>query len=534
MTSTPHTPRPGSRLRSPRGAALRSCAILSIAALALASCGGSSEPAESGDEVPEAAVAEDQDLVVALTTDVDNLLPWTATQFQATNVLRNIYGTLTELDHDLEVVPGLAEDWEISDDGLTATFHLREGVTFFDGAELTAEDVVASFEAIQDPDTAAAAATNLASVESIEATDDHTVTMNLSTPDTALFSKVALGNAAILPADADLEELETEPNGTGPFSLSERVANDSLTLEANPDYWGEGPHLDTVEFRVIPDESAIVSALQAGSVHMATFDDPLVADTIGAGVEILETPQLTYHVLQLRADEEPLDDVNVRRALACTIDRQEVLDSAAMGAGEVVGPFTSPAHLSDPDSRPCPEPDLDRAEEYLAEAGYEDGLELSAIVMSDGYSTAVAEGETIQAQLAQVGIDLSLEVLESGSYVDRWVDADFTLAVARNAGNPDPDVTYGRYFRSDGNFNEVAGYRSDALDELFEQGLAETDEEARAEIYEEISDYLEEQAVWIWLFAGYEYTALTEEVSGYTAMANSSMQGLRDAVLVDH
>lgn len=513
------------RLRKPQSrTALQAAALLSVSALALSACGSDTADNGGSADVP-------QDLVVGVTTDVDTLVPWTATQFQATNVLRNIYGTLTELDEDLTVVPGLAESWETSEDGLTVTFDLREDVTFADDSEFDAEDVVASFTAIQDEETAAVSATNLAAVEDIEATGSHEVTLTLSAPDAALFSKLAVGTMAILPANVDLDEIESTPNGTGPFTLESRTPNQDLTLEANSDYWGGEPELDSIEFRVIPDESAIVSALQAGSVHLATFDDPLVADTIGAGVEVVETPQLSYHVLQINSREEPLDDVNLRLAMACAIDRQEILDSAAMGAGEVTGPITSPAYLSDPEARPCPEPDLDRAEEYLAEAGYEDGLTLNAIVMQDGYSTAVAEAENIQAQLDQIGISLEIESLESGSYVERWTSGDFELAVALNGGQPDPDVMYGRYFTSDGNLNGVAGYSSDSLDELFAQGQAELDESAREEIYEEISAELEEQAAWIWTFAGYEYTAMADGVTGYTPMANGSMQSLRETTI---
>lgn len=505
-----------------RRPALNAAALLSVSALALSACGSDGGDAADNTDVP-------QDLVVGVTTDVDTLAPWTATQFQATKVLGNIYGTLTELDEELNVVPGLAESWETSEDGLTVTLQLREDVTFTDGSEFDAEDVVASLNAIQDEETAAVSATNLAAVENVEATDTHEVTLTLGAPDAALFSKLAVGGMAILPSDVDLDEIESTPNGTGPFTLESHNPNQDLTLEANSDYWGGEPDLDSIEFRVIPDESAIVSALQSGNVHLSTFDDPLVADTIGAGVDVEETPQLSYHVLQINSRQEPLDDVNLRLAMACAIDRQEVLDSAALGAGEVTGPITSPAFQSDIDARPCPEPDLDRAEEYLAEAGHEDGLTLNAIVMQDGYSTAVAEAENIQAQLAEVGITLEIESLESGSYVERWTSGDFELAVALNGGQPDPDVMYGRYFTSDGNLNDVAGYSSNTLDELFAQGQAEMDNAAREEIYEEISTELEEQAAWIWTFAGYEYTAMAEGVVGYTPMANGSMQSLREA-----
>lgn len=509
-----------SRVRAGVGAV----GLVAAASLALTACTSSGGTASADPDAP-------QSLVVGVTADVDTLMPWTSTQFQASNVLQNLYGTLTELDDNLEVVPGLAESWETSEDGLTVTFHLREGVTFADGSALDAADVVASYEAIMDEATAAVSATNLASVEAVEAVDDATVKLTLSAPDAALFSKLAVISTAILPSDADLAALETEPNGTGAFVLDERTPNQSLTLAANPEYWGGEPEIDTVEFRVIPDQSAIVSALQAGSVQMAVFDDKLVADTIGGSVNVTETPQLSYHVLQINSRVAPLDDVNVRLAIACAIDRQEVLDTAALGAGEITGPITSPAFRSDPAARPCPEADVDAAKEYLAQAGHPDGLTLHAIVNQDGYSTAVAEAENIQAQLARAGITLEIESLESGSYVDRWVAADFELAVALNGGQPDPDASYGRYFTSTGSLNPVAGYSSDTLDELFAQGKAETDEDARKAIYDQVSAELEDNAAWVWLFTSYNYTATAQGVSGFVPMSNGSLLNLRDVTI---
>ena len=506
-----------------RRTATSALGLLGAGVLVLTGCSGGGGQGSDG--------GAGQDLVVGVTTDVDTLDPWTATQFQAVNVLQNVYGTLTELDDDLSVVPGLAQSWEVSEDGLTLTFALRDGVTFSDGSALDAQDVVASYMAIKDEATAAVSAANLASVESVEATDESTVVMRLSAPDAALPSKLAVVTTAILPSEVDRDAIDTEPVGTGPFVLEGRSPNESLTLAANPDFWGEEPGVESIEFRVIPDQSAIVSALQAGSVQMSVFDDQLVAQTIGGSVAVAETPQLSYHTLQINSRRAPLDDVDVRLAIACAIDRQEVLDTAALGAGEVTGPITSPAFRSDPEARPCPEADPDAARQHLADAGYPDGLTLSAIVMQNGYSTATAEAENIQAQLAEVGITLQIEPLESGTYVDRWVAADFDLAVALNGGQPDPDAMYGRYFTSTGNLNAVAGYSSPALDELFAAGRTQTDEDARVEIYDQVSAELEDQAAWVWLFTGYSYTATADGVTGFTPMANGSLQNLRDVTL---
>ncbi|MGH3688850.1 MAG: ABC transporter substrate-binding protein [Microbacterium sp.] len=468
------------------------------------------------------------DLVVGVTSDPDTLFPWKATQFQAVNVLQNLYGTLTEFDEDLNVVPGLAESWDVSEDGLTVTFNLREGVTFADGSTFGSEDVKYSLDAIAAEATAAVARTSLASVTAVEATDEKTVTLTLSAPDAALPANLAVINMAMLSSDDTEEGLNATPNGTGPFILDDRKASQSITLAKNVDYWGDTALLDTVEFRVIPDESSIVSAMQSGNVQLAVFDDPLVAQTAeGANVEVATTPQLSYHALQLNATRGDLTDVNVRLAVQCAIDRQEVLDTAALGEGEVTGPITSPAYKSDPEARPCPERDLDKAAEYLKKAGKEDGVTIKTIVSQGEYATSVNEAQNLKAQLADANITLDLEVLESGAYVDRWIAADFDAAVALNGGRPDPDGMYGRYFTSTGNLNKVAGYSSPELDALFAEGRQTADPDKRKDIYAQVSDNLEDNAAWIWLFTSYTYTATASTVDGFVPMVNGSLQYLR-------
>lgn len=497
-------------------------------ALVITGCSGNSSTTDDD----ATAGTSGGDLVVGVTTDPDTLFPWKATQFQAVNVLQNLYGTLTEFDEDLEVVPGLAESWEVSEDGLTVVLTLRDGVTFADGSTFGSEDVKYSLDAIKDEATAAVAASSLASVESVEATDERTVTLTLSAPDAALLANLAVVNMAMLSSDDTEEGLNTTPNGTGAFVLEERTPSQSITLARNDAYWGDAALLDTVEFRVIPDESSIVSAMQSGNVHFAVFDDALVAQTAeGANVTVESTPQLSYHTLQLNATRGDLADKNVRLAIQCAIDRQEVLDTAALGEGEVTGPITSPAYLSDPASRPCPEKDLDKAAEYLEKAGKSGGVTVNAIVSQGEYATSVNEAQNLKAQLAEANITLEIEVLESGAYVDRWIAADFDAAVALNGGRPDPDGMYGRYFTSTGNLNQVAGYSSPELDALFAEGRQSSDPEERKAIYEKVSNELEDNAAWIWLFTGYSYTATSSEVSGFVPMANGSLQYLRTTAL---
>jgi len=507
-----------------RAAVIRCVAAGAAVALVATGCssgGGSSDRGATGGT-----------LVVGYTVDPNTLDPWKATQFQAVHLLEQMYGTLTQLDADLNVVPGLAEKWQYSDDNTTLTLTLRQGVTFHDGKPFSSADVKSSIERIQKPETAAVAAATLKSVKSVEAPDPQTAVLRLAAPDAGLLTGLATTNLAMISKDDTPESIGRKPNGTGAFTFGSRTAGQSVTLTANGDHWGGKPTVDGLEFRIIPDETSVVAGLQSGNVHFATVDDPLVARSAeGSGLKVTKTPSLSYHVLQFNARKAPLNNRDVRLAISCAIDRKQVLDTAAMGEGEVVGPVTSPAYKSDPNARPCPTRDLAKAKSLLAGAGFAGGVTIPTIVSQGQYATSVNEAQNLQAQLKEAGITLDLQTLESGAYVDKWIAADFTAAVALNGGRPDPDGMYGRYFTSTGNLNKVAGYSSPELDKLFAEGRATTDVAKRKEVYTRVSRHLEDNAVWVWLFASYGYTVTTQGVGGFTAMPNGSLKNLRQVSL---
>jgi peptide/nickel transport system substrate-binding protein len=234
----------------------------------------------------------------------------------------------------------------------------------------------------------------------------------------------------------------------------------------------------------------------------------------------------------LNNERGPLGDQQVRQAIACAIDRETLVDNAVFGEGAITGPFTAPAWAGDPyDGLPCDGRDVEVAQQLLEDAGHGDGFTLETIVITGEYETAIDEAQAVQSQLSDIGVDLDLEQLETNVYVERWLEADFDAAVALNGGRPDPHHMYARYFTSGGNLNHVATHSSDSLDELFAEGLAETDEAARQEIYAQISRELLEASPWAWLFTGFEYRVLQPEVEGFTPMPTGSLKSLRQVQL---
>jgi peptide/nickel transport system substrate-binding protein len=345
-----------------------------------------------------------------------------------------------------------------------------------------------------------------------------------------LLAALADVNTAIL-SSADIASgsfLKT-PNGTGPFKFSSWSPGQSVNLVRNPSYWGNKVQLDGVQFRVIPDESSVLSAVKSGNVQMGLISDPLVARQAG-GLTVFRTPSLSYHVLMLNARHASLNNVNVRLAIQCAVDRKEVLDSAALGEGRVIGPITSPAYRSDPNDRPCPTRDLTKARQYLAKSG-QSNVTIHTIVETGEYATAVNEAQSLQSQLSKIGITLDLQTLDANAYVKRWLAADFDAAVALNGGRVDPDTMYNRYFTSKGNLNTVAGYSSSKLDQLFMQGRATSDVAVRKPVYKKLSATLEDNAVWIWMFSSYDYRVTTKSVHNFRPMPNGSLQFLRQTSL---
>jgi len=280
--------------------------------------------------------------------------------------------------------------------------------------------------------------------------------------------------------------------------------------------------------RVIPDEASILAALRAGEIDFALLNDPLIATLLigDQTVELNRAPAISYHVLQLNAARPPLDILEVRQAISCAVDRQAVLDTAALGEGKVTGPLTIPAFELPLDEYFCYEQDLDLARELLEQAGYADGFELTIIAASAEPPTAIAEAQTIQAQLAEIGIEVEIEPLELSVYVDRWLAADFDAAVALNGGRPDPYTMYARYWVEGGNLSTVAGYGDETLDSLMAQGRSESDPEARFEIFADFQRHLVEMAPWVWLYTEYEYTAQQPYVEGFVPMPTDSLYSL--------
>lgn len=469
-------------------------------------------------------------LRMAWSQDATGLDPHKQTAFPSIRLLELVYEPLVRLDADLNVVPAIAKSWEFAADAKTLTFKLDPNAKFTNGAKVTPADVKASFERILNEETAAAARSNFLSIDSIDTPDAETVVFNLKTADVPILVAMATINAAVVPAsEIEAGKVGTEAVGSGPFKLDSWEPNSREVLSANADWAGGDVKVDGITISVLPDETAILASLRAGQTDFALLNDPLVATMVPnePNLQLNRVAGLAYNVLQLNPSRPPMDNLKVRQAMSCAINRQEIIDAALAGEGKVTGPLTMPAFAQDPSTLFCYEQDVEKAKQLMAESGVS-GFTAKVIAATGEPPVAASEAQVLQAQLAEIGVKLEIEMMELNVYVDTWLAGNFDMAVAQNGGRPDPYPMYNRYFTKDGNLLKVSNFVDDTLDTLMREGQAETDPAKRVEIFHKFENHLVEQSPWLWLSTGYGYTAQLKTVSGFVPSPTGTLFGLTD------
>ncbi len=367
-------------------------------------------------------------------------------------VYANVYEGLTRFAADGSIRPALAESWDISEDGLSYTFKLREGVTYHDGADFTADDVKFSLDRARADDSTNAQKALFAGIDSVNVIDDTSVEITLMEPNGALLFNLAWGDAIIID-ESDVETLKTAPVGTGPFKFSNWVQGDQVVLEANPDYWGEPAKLERATFKFISEPTAAFAALMAEDVdafpvfpapeNLPQFDaDPRFNVIVGSteGETILSTNNA----------EGPLADVRVRQAIAHAIDRQAIIDGAMFGYGTPIGTHFAPHNPAYIDLTGLSAYDPDKARALLTDAGYPDGFSTTLKLPPPSY--ARRGGEIIAAQLRVIGIETEISNLEWAQWLEQvFRGKDYGLTIVSHTEPMDIGI-YARpdyYFQYD-------------------------------------------------------------------------------------
>ena len=371
------------------------------------------------------------DITVAIQLEPPNLDPTGGAAQAVDSVLySNVFEGLTRFMADGSVVAGLAKSWDISDDGLTYTFMLNEGVMFHDGTDMNADDVKFSLDRARADDSTNAQKGLFAGIADVTVVDPLTVQVTLAQPNGSFLFNMAWGDAVIV-APESIETIASNPIGTGAFAFSDWVQGDRLELVRNDAYWGDAPALESATFRFISDPTAAFAAVMAEDVdafvgfpapeNLPQFEaDPrfqvLVGNTEG------ET------ILSMNNQMPPFDNVLVRQAVSLAIDRQAIIDGAMFGYGTPIGTHFAPHNPDYVDLIANGAHNPDRARELLAEAGFADGFTTTLKLPPPSY--ARRGGEIIAAQLREVGITAEITNLEWAQWLEEVFKAkDFGMSI---------------------------------------------------------------------------------------------------------
>lgn len=410
---------------------------LGCAALALAATG---------------ALAAQDDITIGMALEPPNLDPTGGAAAAIDEVVyANIFEGLTRFAPDGSVVPGLAESWEISEDGTVYTFKLRDGVSFHDGTAMDGEDVKFSLDRARAEDSTNAQKALFAGIETVDVVDPLTVKVSLANPDGAFPFKMAWGDAVIL-APESADQAATAPVGTGPFTFTEWTHGDSVEIARFDGYWGEAPALAKATFKFISDPNAAFAAMMAGDVD--AFPNFPAPETL---MQFDANPMFTVIVgstegetiLAMNNKSGPLADVNVRKAIAHAINRQEIVDGAMHGYGTPIGTHFAPHNPDYLDLTAQSAHDPDMAKALLEEAGQAD-LKLRLALPPPAY--ARRGGEIVAAQLRKVGIETEISNLEWAQWLEQvFKGKDFDLTIVSHTEPADINI-YARpeyYFQYD-------------------------------------------------------------------------------------
>jgi peptide/nickel transport system substrate-binding protein len=422
------------------------------------------------------ALAQQTDLTIALQLEPPHLDPTSAAAGAIDSVLySNVFEGLTRFMSDGSVVAGLAESWDISEDGTTYTFKLRDGVTFHDGSTMDAEDVKFTLDRARAEDSANAQKALFAGISEVTVIDPTTVEVKLSAPDGNFLFNMAWGDAVIV-APESIDAIKQTPIGTGPFKFDAWVQGDRIEISRNADYWGDAPALDAATFKFISDPTAAFAAMMAQDIDaFAGFPAPENLPQFEADprFQVLVGSTEGETILAMNNKLPPFDNKTVREAVAHAIDRQAIIDGAMFGLGTPIGTHFAPHNPDYVDLTAKSAYDPEKAKALLAEAGFADGFTTTLKLPPPSY--ARRGGEIIASQLRAVGIETEITNLEWAQWLEEvFRGKDFGLTIVSHTEPFD----IGIYARPDYYFQ----YDNPAFQELMTTLGATSDPAARSEL----------------------------------------------------
>jgi peptide/nickel transport system substrate-binding protein len=503
-------------------------------------CGGNSEqPENSNKEAAETTADEPAygDIIIQGSIgDASNLIGMLSADSASHDIANLNYNGLVKYDKDLKLIGDLAESWDVSEDNLTITFHLRKGVKWHDGVEFTAEDVMFGYQTIIDPNTPTAYAGDFLEVEKAEVVDPYTFRVKYKKPFAP--GLASWGYLVVLPKhilegqDITKSPLVRKPMGNGPYKLKEWKTGEKIVLDSNHHYFEGRPYIDEVIYRIIPDLATMFLELKAGNIdymgltplqYLRQTDTPRFENNY----QKYKYLAFAYTYLGYNLLNPKFQDIRVRHAISYAIDKEEIIEGVLLGLGEVAtGPYKPGTWQHNPDVKRYPY-DPEKAKNLLKEAGWVDGdgdgkLEKDGkvfeftVITNQGNNQRAKTAEIIQRRLANIGITMKIRVLEWATFINEYIDKKkFEATILGWSLGQDPDL-FDLWHSSKTSFKELnfISYKNEEVDRLIMEGRHTFDLEKRKQAYFRIQEILAEDQPYTFLYVPYSLPVIHKRFRG--------------------
>lgn len=491
--------------------------LTAVVVLSLA-CSSSDEPTAKG-ETPQYGGT----LNIAISMDMKTLDEVYDSTSGGDDVANMIAGRLVDLNRDNEVIPSMAQSWDISTNGKAITFHLVNGATFHDGTQFNAKAVKAHVDRVLDPIVASRYAAELSNVDSVTVDDEYTVTINMKAPDRTLLSTLTTQPGFINSPTAvakynsyadPLGDYGKHPTTAGPFKLTEWVPDDHITLERYEEFWIPGrPYLDKIRVIHVPDVSTRRAMVRTGDADLyaraAAADVKIVEDHPDVVIDTMHQGNINF--IGISQDVEPYNNKTLRQALAYAIDRETLVDVFFLGAAT---PAYSPIPAGwayNPDIKIF-DYDPDKAKAKLIEAGYPNGIDLVFSTASSVNNLLLAE--IYQAQLKEIGVNVTINEVPSSEYWSGVIGREHHMVARWRSNKGDPGVLTNQTFLKGGSGN-VMGYDNPRVNDLLTRARGMYDTAQAKKLYDEAQTLITDDVFGVWTVYTKQFAILNKRVHGY-------------------
>lgn len=464
--------------------------LLWITSLVFVSLGSTNVEAASG-------MSARDTLIVSLTTQLGSMDPSFVNTPADYYAIRMWNDSLVFIDEESQpdLKRSVAKSWEVNEEGIVWTFQLPEGILFHNGKEMTSRDVKFTYDRLRDPEVGATTVGLYSNIIDITTPDDYTVVFELENINPTFLLDLYPHQSMIL--DADNPDFNTNYNGIGAFIVDEYIPEDRITFKRNPNYWrfdDEGnalPYLERVEMLIIQDPANRMEAMRGGQTHFTTSVPGQYKAILEAEdhLEIITGPSNTHHVIRMRTDVAPFNDVRVRQALKVATNRSEIAEvayegNALLGFDTPVGPAYGDLFFDPPEL----ERDLEKAKQLLAEAGYPDGLNLTLVCVEASPISTIAI--VWQEQMREIGVNVDIVLTSSENYYSQWLELD--LGITSWGSRANPFHYFSLAYVSEALWNETH-FSDPKLDELIAKLAKELHHDERVRLYHKMQHIMLER-----------------------------------------